>query len=128
MATSNSRTYTDPTYNTRRENAHFAGGAATSTYARDVALQARRLRGWHGQVVVAGTATTHAFTLYLGTTSIGATTLSTSTAGTNFNVTNLDVAVPSMSLLSVRSGADATGVAAMSYEFQIDPSAVESTA
>lgn len=126
MASLTGLNYTDPNLNVRRENPHLVGGAATTTYARDIAFQTRRLKGWHGYVTTAGTATTHILTLYNGTTSIGATTLSTSTAGTTFTVQGLNALVPSLTPLNVRTGADATGVAVICYEFDIDPTTSES--
>lgn len=126
MASTSDRAYTDPNFNVRRENPHIAGGAATTAYGRDIAFQARRLKALHAQVITPGTATTHALNLYVGTSSIGAISISTATAGSNFSLQGLDRLVPSLAKIEVRTAADASGIAAICYEFDIDPSAAQS--
>lgn len=109
--------YCDPNYNITRDHCSIAGGAATTAYAKFISFAATRLKAIHAKVVTAGTATTHALNAYIGTASVGAIALSTSTAGVTATLL-LDEPVPSLETVEVRTGADATGVAIVTYEYE----------
>lgn len=119
--------YDDPNFAIRREyTATPAAAGATTESNKFRSFQAIRLKKAHAYVVTAGTATTHGYNVFHGTTSIGTIALSTSTAGVVASSALLDRLVASMEQVSVKSLADATGVAQIVYEFEVTPDAVES--
>ncbi|MCK0507910.1 hypothetical protein [Aromatoleum anaerobium] len=118
--------YDDPDYSIRRESAHITTAGATTEGAKFRLFQAARLKKVHAAVITAGTATTHGYDVYHGTTSIGTIALSTSAAGVTASSALLDRAIGSMTQMSVKSLADATGVAHIIYEYEITPDAVQS--
>jgi hypothetical protein len=112
--------------NVRREAFFTTTAGATTEGAKFRSFQKMRLKKVHVAVVTAGTATTHGYDVYHGTTSIGTIALSTSTAGSLGHSALLDRAVATMEQVSVKSLADATGVAHVVYEYQTEQDAVES--
>ncbi len=110
----------------RREHCAATVAGATTAGARFRHFQAIRLKKVHAGVITAGTATTHGYGVYRGTTSVGAIALSTATAGAYASSGALDLELAAMEALEVRSLADATGVSNIVYEFEVLPSAVES--
>jgi hypothetical protein len=125
--------YDEPNYTVRREQfAGEAGGAATTEYCKFRAFRAARLKQVHAFLTVAGTATTHGFNVFKGTTSVGTIALSTTAVtAAQVNVTKygsgvLDVTLAAGDQISVKSLADAAGKAHIVYEFEITPDAVQS--
>lgn len=118
--------YDSPTCTTRREHSSTPAAAAATTESNKFrTFQAMRLKAVHAAVITAGTATTHGYDVYHGTTSIGTIALSTSTAGSIGHTATLNRDVGTMEQISVKSLADATGVAQIVYEFDISPGAVQ---
>lgn len=119
--------YDDPDYQIRREHCCPPTTAgATTEGSKFRQFQAFKLKKAHAIVITAGTATTHGYDIYHGTTSIGTIALSTSTAGSVAHSALLDRAVGSMEQVSAKSLADATGVAQIVYEFETATDAVQS--
>lgn len=118
--------YDAPDYSIRRERDGITTAGATTEGVKFRHFQATRLKKVHAAVITAGTATTHGYDVYHGTTSIGTIALSTSTAGSTASSALLDRAVASLEQVSVKSLADATGVAHIVYEFEVTSDAVES--
>lgn len=124
--------YEDPDFQIRRE--HFAGeagGGATTEYGKFRSFQAARLKKVHLAVTTAGTATTHGFDIYRGTTSVGTIALGTATAvgdagGISASSAVLDLGMASGQQISVKSLADVVGKAHVIYEYEVLPSAVQS--
>lgn len=116
--------YDSPQYVVRQERSQLMVAGAATESARMINFQRLRLKKVHAHVVTAGTATTHALNIYHGTTSIGAIAVSTATALSTFSSAALNRTVESLERLAVRTGADATGVCMVSYEFEILPDAV----
>jgi hypothetical protein len=116
--------YDSPDHTVRREHSLLTVAGATTESGRMVSFQKMRLKRAHAQVVTAGTATTHALTIRNGTTSIGSIALSTLTANSNVSSAVLNATFESMQRLNVLSGADATGVALVTYEYEVLPDAV----
>lgn len=110
--------YMEATYNVRREHFATTVAGATTEGAKFRSFMKLRLKKVHVAVVTAGTATTHGYDVYHGTTSIGTIALSTSTAGSVGHSALLDRSVDTMEQISVKSLADATGVAHVIYEYQ----------
>lgn len=116
--------YDSPTNTVRREATFTPAAAGATTESNKFRhFQALRLKKVHAAVVTAGTATTHGYNVFHGTTSIGAIALSTSVAGVVASSDTLNRDVASMEQLSVKSLADATGVAQIVYEFDVSPGA-----
>lgn len=118
--------YDDPDYQIRREQDAITVAGATTEGAKFRLFQAARLKKVHAAVITAGTATTHGYDVYHGTTSIGTIALSTSAAGVTASSALLDRTVGSLTQMSVKSLADATGVAHIVYEYEITSDAVQS--
>lgn len=118
--------YDHPNATVRREACHLTA-AGTGTHARDVMYQKRRLKAAHFSVVTAGTADAFAATIQNGTTSVGVSTLGTNTAGYTASVTGIDATIASLATLNVAIAGDNTGVATVTYEFEVLPDAVQST-
>jgi hypothetical protein len=124
--------YDSAAYNVRREYfAGEAGGGATTEYAKFRVFQASRLKKVHAFITTAGTATTHGFNVFHGTTSIGTIALSTATANANAlgganSSALLDRALAAGDQVSVKSLADAAGKAHLIYEYEVTPDAVQS--
>lgn len=75
-------------------------------------------------VVTAGTATGHKVFVLSGTSSIGGdVTLSTNTAGVTGTSGDVNTKITQGTLLSVKNGTDATGVARVAIEYNMAPSA-----
>lgn len=119
--------YDGPNSTVRREAAFITVAGATTEGAKFRQFQAFKLKAVHAAVITAGTATTMGFDVYRGTTSVGAIAISTATAGSNFNSAALNLEVASMQQISVKSLADATGVAHILYEYEMLPSAQMTT-
>lgn len=118
--------YSDPNYTVRREVDRITIAGATTEGAKFRSFQALKLKKVHAAVITAGTATTHGYNVFHGTTSVGAIALSTSTAGAVASSAMLDREVASLEQVSVKSLADATGVAHIIFEFDVSPSAISS--
>ncbi len=119
--------YSDPDFTIRREACMPPTTAgATTEGSKFRSFQKMRLKKAHAAVVVAGTATTHAYTIKNGTTSVGLITLSTNVAGVEVSSGVINSTVEAMDQVSATSGADATGTAQIVYEFEVLPDAVKS--
>lgn len=116
--------YADPNFTVRREADRITVAGATTEGAKFRAFQALKLKKVHVAVITAGTATTHGYDVYHGTTSIGTIALSTSTAGSVGHSATLDRTVGTMEQVSVKSLADAVGVGHIVYEYEVTPDAV----
>lgn len=102
----------------------IAAAGATTERCKFRNFMAMRLKKVHAAVVIAGTATTHGYDVYHGTTSIGTIALSTNAAGATASSALLDRDVEAMEQVSVKSLADATGSAHIVFEFEPQPDAV----
>jgi hypothetical protein len=118
--------YDDPDFTIRREADRITVAGATTEGAKFRSFQAMRLKKVHAAVITAGTATTHGYNVFHGTTSIGTIALGTSAAGVTASSALLDEAVAAMEQVSVKSLADADGVAHIVYEYEVTPGAVQS--
>lgn len=112
--------YDHPSYLAR----HVLALGATTAGANGTSLQFAfpvdvNVRNITATVRTAGTATTHILTIQSGTTSIGAVTLSTNTAGQTGTTGDLNTKVTAGTVLNIKNGADATGVAAVAVEWEI---------
>ncbi len=118
--------YSDANFTVRREACFTTVAGATTTGARFASFQKIKLKKVHFVAVTAGAAGTHGYRVYHGGTAIGAdVVLGTSAAGTVASTGLLDEVVPSMEQISVRSLADATGVAQVVYEYEVTYDAVQ---
>lgn len=119
--------YADANATVRREySATTVAGATTeSLTSKFRSFQKIKLKRAHAIAITAGTATTHGFTIKVGTTSVGAITLGTSTAGSIASSAVLNVEVPSMTQVSATSLADATGVSGIVYEYEVQHDAAQ---
>lgn len=123
-------TYNDPNYTSRNSEAMGeAGGGATTQYAKFCAFTASIAYAAQMTVTVAGTAAGHLFSV-LKITSTTTSTLATGTLGTgaagttkNVELSTTGGGVPLLQgdILSVVTGADATGKAAIVYETSLAP-------
>ena len=120
--------YADPNATVRREySATTVAGATTeSLTSKFRSFQKIILKKAHAIAIVAGTATTHGFTIKVGTTSVGAIALGTSIAGVIASSGALNIEVPSMTQISATSLADAVGVNGIVYEYEVRHDAVQS--
>ena len=126
MATRKHDTYSEANYTVRREHCTPPTTAgATTEGAKFRQFQKFKLKAVHAYVVTAGTATTHGYDVYRGTTSVGTIALSTSTAGSSASSATLNLDVASMQQISVKSLADATGVAQIVYEYETQSDAAQ---
>lgn len=115
--------YDAPDYTiTRTHCPGEAGGGATTVYGKFNQYSACKLKAVHFRVTTAGTATTHRFDVYIGTSSVGSAALSTSAAGVTSSV-SIGSAVTSLQAIEVKSGADAAGKAVVLYEYELTPGA-----
>lgn len=118
--------YDAPNVTVRREHCvGEVGGGATTVYGKFHHFQKMRLNAVHVRVTTAGTATAHKFDVYIGTASVASAALSTSTAGVTTSVA-VGSTVTSLEAVEVKSGADATGLAVVSYEYEVLPDASQS--
>ena len=120
--------YDTPNHTIRREQTATTLARATTETLNSTSRALPKFRRTHAkaEAIVAGTATTHGFTIKVGTTSVGAISLGTSAAGVIASSALLDVVVPSMTQISATSLADATGVSGIVYEYEVLPDAVQS--
>lgn len=118
--------YDNPNATVRREaNAQErAGGGATTEYAKFFQFQKTKLVAAHALVTVAGTNAGHGLDVYNGTTSVGTIALGTSAAGSTASSGALNSAVAALGAVSVKTLVDATGVAIVNYEYEVEPDAV----
>jgi len=119
--------YTAPNANVRREQCVLSVAGAAGVSGRFQHFQKIRLKAVHARVVTAGTSASpgHALTIKHGTTSIGLLAAGTIAAGGSIaSVTGLDRAIASMDLLSLTNGTDATGVALVNYEYEVEQDAI----
>lgn len=123
MATHSTR-YDHPNILVRREHSIIATAGATTAFGKMRNFQAMRLKGAHATVITAGTATTHGYDVYSGTTSVGTIALSTNTAGYTLSVDLSNAAVAAGDYMEIKSLADATGVAEVVLEYGSDAQAV----
>lgn len=120
--------YSDANYAVRREHCTPPTTAgATTNGGKFRSFQKILLKKVHAAVVTAGTNAGHGYNVFNGTTSIGSISLGTS--GTNVTASSglLNSEVASMGQLSVTSLVDATGVAQIVYEFEVQHDAVQTT-
>lgn len=125
ITTAAANSYNDANAKERREYAAIAAAGATTEACKFRSFQKMKLKSVHACSVIAGTATTHGYDVYHGTTSIGTIALSTSAAGVVAHSNLLNEAVASMEQVSVKSLADATGSAHIVYEYQVDHDALQ---
>jgi hypothetical protein len=125
MATQKHATYSEANCAVRREHCTPPTTAgATTEGAKFRQFQKFKLKAAHAYVVTAGTTTGHGYDVYRGTTSVGTIALGTSTAGSSASSATLNLEVSSMQQVSVKSLADATGVAQIVYEYEMLPDGV----
>lgn len=123
--------YDDPDTQVRREYfAGNAGGGATTEYCKFRSFQKARLKAVHACVTVAGTTTTHGFSVFRGTTSVGTILLGTGTAvgaagGISASSGTLNLEIAAGQQISVKSLADADGKADIIYEYEVLHDAVQ---
>ena len=119
--------YSDANYTVRREACSVPTTAgATTEGAKFRSFQKVLLKKVHAAVITAGTNAGHGYNVFNGTTSIG--TISLGTSGTNVTASSglLNSEVPALGQMSVKSLVDATGVAQIVYEFEVQHDAVQS--
>jgi hypothetical protein len=109
--------YTAPDATIERERFATAGGAATTTYAKFRSFSAAKLLRVKAWVATAGTVAGHGFDVYIGTTSVATLPLGTGAAGVSASA-NVNLPVAAGDQISVRSLADATGVADILFEYR----------
>lgn len=118
--------YADANCTVRREhNAGEAGGAATTEYGKFRTFQKAKLKKVHAVVTVAGTVAGHKLDVFHGTSSIGTIALGTSAAGVIAASATLNEALATMDQVSVKSGADTVGKAAVVFEYEVAADAVQ---
>lgn len=117
--------YDHPNYVIRREVSALGAAATGGTNAQYMPYQKIRLVAAHFRVVTAGTAAGNAFTIRSGTNSLGTVVLSTATAGVTTSVP-IRQNIASLEVLNALKGAEATGVAQITWEFEVLPDAVQS--
>jgi hypothetical protein len=120
--------YAAPNFTVRREYAAppLTAGATTEG-AKFRSFQAAKLKAVHVTVITAGTVTGHGYDVYHGTSSIGTIAVGTATAGSVKHSATLNEVLASMDQVSVKSLADATGVAQVVYEYDVTPDSVQTT-
>lgn len=112
--------YDEANFTVRREHACPPTSAgATTEGAKFRQFQKFLLKRAHAAVITAGTAAGHGYDVYVGTTSVG--TIALGTSGTNVTASSavLNQNVSSLQQVSVKSLADATGVAQIVYEYEM---------
>lgn len=125
MATRSVR-YDHPNNQVRREHlTQEAGGGATTEYGKFNHFQKIMLVAAHAVVTTAGTTTAHGFDVYVGTASVGTITLGTGAADSNASSGLIATEVPALGEVTVRSLADATGLANIIYEFEVENGALQ---
>lgn len=115
--------YDHPHYVIRREHSIRATAGATTEFGIRRMWNSVKLKAAHATVIVAGTATTHGYDIYNGTTSIGSIALSTSAALATASSSLLNATIAANDTISVKSLADATGTADIVLEYEVLPSA-----
>lgn len=120
------KSYADANSTVRREADRITVAGATTEGAKFRAFQKLKLVKVHAAVITAGTNAGHGLDVYHGTTSIGTITLGTSAAGVTASSALLNREVGSLEQLSVKSLVDATGVAHVVYEYDVQHDAVQS--
>jgi len=108
--------YDSPEYAVGREYTGAATAGATTEFAKFRTFVASTLRNVAAVVTTAGTSSVHAYDVYVGTSSVGTVLLGTKTAGETVT-TAVNAAVPALGQFSVKSVADATGAAAIIYDY-----------
>jgi len=117
--------YSDPNAAVRREADRITVAGATTEGAKFRMFQKFKLKAVHAAVITAGTNAGHGFDVYHGTTSIGTIALGTNVAGVTASSATLNREVASLEQVSVKSLVDATGVAHIVYEYEVQPEAVQ---
>ena len=116
--------YNHPTYLTRQLYILTTTAGANGTSGSVVLPWDIDVHQVTATVVTAGTATGHKVFLLSGTSSIGGDiTLSTNTAGSTGTSGDVATKISQGTLLSVKNGTDATGVARVAIEYNLAPSA-----
>ena len=116
--------YDHPSYLTRQQICIGKTTAGNGTVSLQFSpLSTLRIRNVSAAVVTAGTSAGHILTIKNGTTSVGAITLSTSAAGVVGTSGDINVTLAAGSNLSITNGTDATGIAQVTLEAFLDPSA-----
>ncbi len=118
--------YDAPNCTVRREDCFLTTAGNGAVSARFATFQKKRLHAVHVQAVTAGTTAGHTVIIKDGTTALGTATMGTSAAGTKVALTSLNRTVETGNVLSATNGTDATGVALVTYEYQMLPDAVQS--
>lgn len=95
-------------------HAFAVGGAATTEYAKFRSLKKKKLEKVTAWVSTAGTAAGHKLDVYIGTTSVASLALGTAVAETKVEV-SVNQEVAAESAVSVKTGADATGKANLTF-------------
>lgn len=110
--------YDDPNTQVRHEaNETITGASARVAFT---SKQDRSLKAIHGYVVVAGTGTDLRLEVMNGTSSLGVLALSTSAIGTTTSLALSGTQLGTLGVLSVLNASDATGVVALSLEYEVD--------
>jgi len=108
--------YDSPEYAVNREYTGAATAGATTEFAKFRTFVAATLLNAAAVVVTAGTSSVHGYDVYVGTSSVGTIPLGTKTAGESVSVA-INAAVPALGQFSVKSLADAAGVAAIIFNY-----------
>ena len=109
--------YDSPDFAVSREYTGAATAGATTEYAKFRSFAAATLRAAAAVVVVAGTSSVHGYDVYVGTVSVANIPLGTTkTAGQSVSV-DVNAAVPALGQFSVKSLGDATGTAAIVFDY-----------
>ena len=119
--------YSDANYTVRREHCTPPTTAgATTEGGKFRSFQKVKLIKAHAAVLTAGTNAGHGYNVFNGTTSIG--TIALGTSGTNVTASSglLNSEVVALGQISVKSLVDATGVAQIVYEYEVQHDAVQS--
>lgn len=119
--------YDTPNATVRREQSFLsvAGNGAVSARMRN--YQKSKLVAAHWEAVTAGTSAGHTLIVKKGTTAIGTATLGTTAAGGTGVLDCGDAEITAGQLVSCTNGTDATGVALVTYEYEVYHDAVPST-
>jgi hypothetical protein len=120
-----SASYNHPAYLARMNVTAISVAGASGTSGHLAFPFAVRLRNAVATVKTAGTSagTGHKLDIYVGTASVGTIALNTLTAGQNGTTGDMNTLVPQGTVVALKNGTDATGVAQIMYEYHIDPAA-----
>lgn len=116
--------YDHPAFLSRLSVGVTSTAGASGTSGQISFPSAMRLRNVAATVRTAGTSATtgNKVDIFVGTASVGTIALGTGTAGSNGTSGDLNTLVPVGTVIALKNGTDATGVAHVVMEMHIDPS------